>query len=347
MEDFMLRRKFRMNFLLQRLAARGVLTSLAALLALVLFSGAAFAQTETGQITGNVTDPTGAVVAGATVTVRSVDTKAQRQTTTNENGNFTVPSLLPGVYEVVVEAAGFSTKTLRAQVTVGSRISVDASLTVGGEQDVVDVIANEGIQVNTNSQELSDVVSQKQLVELPTITRNPYALVQLSGNIATANPVDSGPTDRGVGVAINGQRSSSTNITLDGADNNDNFTATVGQNIPLDSVQEFSVITSNFSAEFGRATGGIVNVATKAGTNEFHGSVYEFNRISDLASNTLITMPSLTELRRVYLPVISSVILSVVQYLRTRYSSSIAVSLFEFVALHRSHSLFQLLSSYL
>src|SRR4030095_13041175 len=111
----------------------------------------------------------------------------------------------------------------------------------------------------------SDIVSQKQIVELPTLTRNPYALVAISGNVSDGDPVNMAM--RGTGFAINGQRSASTNILLDGGENVDAFVAGVGQSVPLDSVQEFRVITSNFSAEYGRASGGIVNVATKAGSN--------------------------------------------------------------------------------
>src|SRR6202008_1796734 len=105
-------------------------------------------------------------------------------------------------------------------------------------------------------------------------------------------------TMRGTGFAINGQRSSSTNILLDGGENVDLYTATVGQSVPLDAVQEFRVITSNFSAEYGRASGGIVNVATKAGSNSFHGSAYEYNRVSKLASNTADNNPNGTEKSR-------------------------------------------------
>jgi outer membrane receptor protein involved in Fe transport len=93
-------------------------------------------------------------------------------------------------------------------------------------------------------------------------------------------------TERGTGYNINGQRSASTNILLDGSANNDEFTATVGQAVPLDSVQEFSVVTNNFSAQYGRATGGVVNVATKSGTNQFRGTGYEFYRSDKLATNT-------------------------------------------------------------
>ncbi len=106
--------------------------------------------------------------------------------------------------------------------------------------------------------------------------------MQLSGQ-AASDP----SSGRGAGYAINGQRSSSTNVLLDGSANNDEFAAGVGQDVPLDSVQEFSVITSNFSAQFGRATGGIVNVATKSGTNAFHGTAYEFFRNDKLSHQHL------------------------------------------------------------
>ncbi|MBX7218570.1 MAG: TonB-dependent receptor [Blastocatellia bacterium] len=241
----------------------------------------AWGQTETGQISGAVKDSTGAVIAGAEVTATSVGTQAKRSTTTDANGEYRITSLLPAVYEVSVAAPGFSTRKVQVQVTVGSKVGADFELVVGSDKgEIVEVLGESGIAVNTVSQTLQSVVSEKQLKELPTATRNPYALVVLSGNVS-----DSDPSGRGAGVAINGQRSASTNVLLDGSDNNDQFTATVGQNIPLDSVQEYSIVTSNFSAEYGRAGGGVVNVATKSGTNEFHGTAYEFNRISALASN--------------------------------------------------------------
>ena len=259
---------------------------------LFALSVTAFAQLETGQITGRVTDPNGAVVPGAAVTVKSVETGAERAATSDAEGVYTFTNLQPGRYDVSVQAQNFAKSTQRVQVTVGAKASVETQLSVTAiEGETVDVIAGAGVEVNTQSQELSNVVSGEQIRELPTITRNPYNLVQLSGNAATDDPSTSqndtagSATYRGAGVSLNGQRAASTNILLDGADNNDIYRAVVGNNIPLDSVQEFRVVTSNFSAEYGRATGGIVNVATRPGANEFFGSAYEFNRISKLASN--------------------------------------------------------------
>jgi outer membrane receptor protein involved in Fe transport len=252
-------------------------------LGVALLSLAVWAQTETGQIIGTVTDPNGAVVAGATVTVKSVERQTTRTTTTNQSGLYTVANLQPGNYDVSIEAPGFGTFTRRVVVSPGFRQGVDAQLTVAGAETVVEVTAAAATTVNTESQTIGRVVTGQEITQLPTITRDPYDLVATAGNVSQ-DPF--GATGRGVGFSINGQRAASTNILLDGGENVDNFDATVGQSVPLDSVQEFTVLTSNYSAEFGRASGGIVNVATKAGTNDFHGSVYEFYRGAGLAANT-------------------------------------------------------------
>ncbi|MBC7929891.1 MAG: carboxypeptidase regulatory-like domain-containing protein, partial [Rubrivivax sp.] len=263
------------------MAAQIVARAIVVLIASVLCSVAASAQTETGQISGRVSDPNGAVVAGATLIAKSAGTGLERTATTNDEGAYVITNLQPGIYDVTVTSAGFAPLTQKAQVSVGGRLTLDLSLSLTAAREEVTVVAGEaGVEVNTQTQELADVVSSNQLRELPTITRNPYALVAISGNVSP----DSGSA-RGTGFAINGQRSASTNILLDGGENVDNFTATVGQSIPLDAVGEFRIITSNFSAEYGRASGGIVNVSTRPGTNEFHGSLYEFNRVSRLAAS--------------------------------------------------------------
>jgi hypothetical protein len=251
---------------------------IAALMALML-CGMAMAQQETGQISGTVKDASGAVVPGAAVTARSVATSLERTATTNSSGYYVIPNLLPGAFTVTVTMTGFNAAKRQIDVTVGSRISADFALAVGSSATTIEVVGGAVEQVNIESQTLVDTITAKQVETLPTLTRNPYDLVGISGNIS---PDDAG---RGAGYAINGQRSSSTNILLDGSDNNDSFTATPGQAVPLDSVQEFSVVTSSFTAEYGRAGGGVVNVATKSGSNTFHGSAYEFNRVSRLASN--------------------------------------------------------------
>lgn len=266
---------------LQSLTAKGISYATAALFVLVMVSGAAMAQ-ESGQLTGRVTDPQDRVVPGASVTVKSVGTGAERTTTADDQGSYTVTSLQPGLYDVIVKSGSFAESSQRVEITVGSKVSLDTKLSTQSVAASVDVVAGAGgTEINTTDQQLSDVVTNQQVRELPTLTRNPYDLVGIAGNVT----VEGAGGGRGTGFAINGQRSASTSILLDGGENTDNFTATVGQLVPLDSVQEFRVITGNFSAEYGRATGGIVNVATIAGNNEFHGTGYGFNRISRLASN--------------------------------------------------------------
>jgi hypothetical protein len=253
---------------------------------LVLFLGllgipSLLAQTETGQIAGTVTDPSGGVVPSAAVTVTSAATAAVRSTATGSDGSFVVTNLLPATYRVKVEAPGFKTATQEVEVAVGSRIGLEIKLEVGAPTTTVEVSATPAVVVNTETQTVSQVIDSVMVTQLPIAdTRNPYALVVTSGNVS-----EDDPTGRGTGYAINGQRAASTNILLDGSANNDEFTAYIGQFVPLDSIQEFNLLTTNFTAEYGRASGGIVNLTTKSGTNSFHGSAYEYNRVSKLASN--------------------------------------------------------------
>ena len=244
----------------------------------------AFAQTDTGTILGTVTDPTGAVVTGAAITVTHVATGAKRTTTSSATGTYTVTGLPPGSYEVLISASGFAEQKQTVVVTIASQTALASKLTLAAAGVTVEVSGGAGaVQVETQSSELSTVVTSQQVSQLPSLTRNPYDFVALSGN---AQP-DGGAVARGaMNMTLNGQRAASTGILLDGAENVDTFTATVGQQVPLDSVQEFRVSTNNFGAEYGRASGGIVNVASKSGTNQFHGSAYEFNRLSGLATNT-------------------------------------------------------------
>ena len=249
---------------------------------LVLASAWLFGQAETGVITGTVTDTSSAVVPGATVTVLSTTTGFTRSTSTASAGEYTITNLKPDNYTLTIERAGFQKYTRPVQVLVGSRNDVSVQLSVTGASTTVEVTAaGETAAVNTETQTVSEVVTAEQITDLPTLTRNPYDLVAVSGNVA-----EDTQGGRGAGYAINGQRSSNTDVLLDGGENVDLFTATVGQKVPLDSVQEFRVMTSNFTAEYGRAGGCVINVTTKSGTNQIQGSLYEFNRVSALSANT-------------------------------------------------------------
>lgn len=273
-----------------RAVASAGLGFLSIVLALAISSGTTMAQSATGQIVGKVTDPNGAVVSGATVSAKAVDTGRETTATSDDQGGYIITALQPGLYDITVQAGNFKPSNQRVQVTIGSKVSVDTQLAltevVGAS---VSVIASEGVEVNTQTAEVSNIVTGTQIRELPTLTRNPYDLIGLANNVSNDDPGPAVPgvgvSGRGAGFNINGLRAASTNVLLDGVDNNNVYYAALGQNIPLDAVGEFRVITSNFSAEYGRASGGIVNVLTRSGSNSFHGSAFAFNRISRLASN--------------------------------------------------------------
>lgn len=141
---------------------------------LIVFAGTVWAQTETGQIAGTVTDATGGVVANAKVVVKSVNTGLTRETTTNSSGLYTSPSLKPDTYDVTIQVAGFKTFTQRVEVSVGSKVEVSAQLTVGAQVETVEVTGAPVNAVNTENQTLSSVITEQQINELPTSpTRNP------------------------------------------------------------------------------------------------------------------------------------------------------------------------------
>lgn len=251
---------------------------------LLSFATLAFGQAETGQVTGVVSDPSGAVVSGAKITAHNQGTGLTRTATSSSNGSYTITNLEPGNYDLTIESSGFAPSKQVVTITVAGRATADAKLAVSGASTTVEVSAESTAQVDTQDQTISQVVNSTQIASLPSLTRNPYDFVAIGGNVASDS--SNSQTANGVGFAINGQRSASTDILLDGGENVDLFGASVGQSVPLDSVQEYRVLTSDYTAEYGRAGGGVVNVATKSGTNTYHGSAYEYNRVSALASNT-------------------------------------------------------------
>lgn len=269
-----------------RTALRNPMRSFIAIL-LVSFAGSflAFGQMDTGLLTGTVTDPSGAIVAGATVHIHNTATALDRTSQTSASGTYQFTDLRPGPYELDITATGFGKYTTNIAVTVGGSTTADAKLNVTATTQVeVDASQDVGAQVNTSDQQISQVVTPKQILDLPSLTRNPYDFVELSGNVTSDPNGSTGPN--GVGQSFSGLRSASTEILLDGVENVDLFSASVGQQVPLDSVDEYRIITDGFTAEYGRASGGVVNLITKSGTDHFHGSAYEFNRISALAANT-------------------------------------------------------------
>ncbi len=245
------------------------------------------------QISGTITDSGGSIIAGAAVTLKNTGTNAERTATSSAEGVYIFTNLEPGTYQVTATSAGFSTYEATVVVTVGGRFTLDARLPVNstGTNTVVEVSAGSTAVVNTATPEVSQVISQTQVTQLPSLTRNPYDFVALSGNVSGGDNTSTGATQnsttRGVGFGLNGSRSTGTEILLDGVENQSVFGDSIGVRVPLDAVQEYRIITNNFSPEYGRASGGVVSVATVAGTNTIHGRIWEFNRISATTANTV------------------------------------------------------------
>ena len=208
-------------------------------------SSKALAQTETGQISGTVLDPQNNAVPNAKITIRNSGTGALRETASDGHGAFIVTNLLPARYSVMTEAEGFAKLEQQVDLPPGGRVPLEVKLQVGKVGETVEVSAT-ALAVNTENQTVGQLITSNDLTNLPLLTRNPYDLVGGAANVSSA--ADAGLTKRGAGYNINGLRSAGTNILLDGAANNDEFTASVGQTVPLDSVQEINILTNNFTA---------------------------------------------------------------------------------------------------
>jgi outer membrane receptor protein involved in Fe transport len=253
---------------------------LAFLFGLLIAAPLIWAQAETGRITGTVRNASGAAVPQAAITAKNLDTGAIRSTEGTGEGTYLIPNVTPGNYEVTITAHGLSAFKQRVTVAVGSPATVDAKMAAGAATPSA-AVAENSVAVNRETQSLATVVTTEQVTELPSLTRNPYDFI---GTVPSVSPAD--PSGRGVGYAMNGLRAAGTNVLLDGVGNNNEFTGSVGQPVPLDSVQGYSVTTGAVTAEVGRADTGVVDVATKSGGNAFHGTGFEFYRVSGLASNS-------------------------------------------------------------
>jgi outer membrane receptor protein involved in Fe transport len=240
------------------------------LLTLLLFVAGAFAQTSRGIISGTVKDPNGAVISGANVTIINTATAVSRKSTTNDEGLYRFDAVDLGTYSVEVDATGFGSFTTTGVIVNANQTSdSEVQLTPGGQQVTVDVAAEAGALLQTEAPVRGGNISTIQITQLPIGTRNPVSLA------LTLPGVSSNSGGYGVGTfSVNGARGRSNNFLIDGTENNDISVAGQGFQITnTDAVQEVSVQTSNYDAEFGRAGGAVVNVITKSGTNDFHGTL--------------------------------------------------------------------------
>jgi hypothetical protein len=247
-----------------------------------LFVLPARAQT-TGSIVGKATDPSGAVVVGATVKATNQETGFSRQTTTDDFGQFILTLLPVGKYTLNGEKSGFEVFVLRdVVVLVNQNVRADIALAVGKVTQTVSVQAS-GAVVETRSATLGEVVSEKQILELPLNQRNFLNLATLQAGVVPAMTITSNNTPAYPGGVqavfhVNGLRLQSNNFLLDGADNNEPFLGAAMSTPSPDALEEFKILTNNYSAEFGGGGGSIVNIITRQGTNRFRGTVYDFFR---------------------------------------------------------------------
>src|SRR5215204_2751076 len=262
------------------------------------FSFSSFAQEITGTLVGNVRDASGSVVPGATVTISDqAKNTVIRTLTTDDEGTFSAPNLNSSVYTVTVEAANFK-KTIQTDVKldVGARRTVDFSLEAGKIEEVVTVEA-EAVSVDLTSPTSGTVINGDQVRELSINNRNFTQLVALAPGVSsdlsdqvyvgTTNPEGQANT---VPISVNGARSSSNTFTVDGADITDRGSNLTIQTYPsVDSIGEFKVLRALYPAESGKSGGGQVNVVTRSGTDEFHGSLFEFVRNDAFNANTYFT----------------------------------------------------------
>lgn len=177
---------------MSRLNSQGLWRTIAILAVVLLTSVFVFGQAETGTVAGVVKDATGAVVADAKVTITNTANNAERTSSSNSLGEYRISNLTPGNYQLVVSKSGFQTYKVPVEVSVGGHSTIDAQLTVGSGNTVVEVTAGAATEVNTQTQELSQLIDAQQLAQLPSLTRNPYDFVAISGNVSNGDSTSNG-----------------------------------------------------------------------------------------------------------------------------------------------------------
>jgi hypothetical protein len=267
---------------------------------LVLASALSFAQFDSAEVLGTVRDKTGAVVPKAALTLLNMDTGTVAKTTADDSGNYTFSNVKIGRYKVTAEANGFSKQEASdIRVEVGARQRLDFALTVGAVTETVEV-SGAAAALETDSSEHGQVINGAAIVELPLNGRNYADLALLAANVVKSPiAVSFSPsgTPREGSFNVNGMRSTYNNFLLDGLDNNaygtsnQSYSSQVVQASP-DAVAEFKVITSNYSAEYGRVGGAILNAVMRSGTNQFHGTAYEFMRNTALNATGFLFSPA-------------------------------------------------------
>ncbi|HLK65576.1 MAG TPA: carboxypeptidase regulatory-like domain-containing protein [Bryobacteraceae bacterium] len=257
-------------------------------------------QTMFGRISGTITDPSGAVIPGARVTVTNTDTQALRTVNADEHGFYVVETLTIGPYRVAADQPGFNRATVGGvSLVADGHVTVDLRLNIGPEGQMVDVVAGNSAVLNTVSAEISQVVDRQQIENLGLNGRNYMELLTLVPGAVITNPDQFSvmTTLSATNQSVNGHRTNSNNMTVDGLGNLDGgANGSLINNISPDFTQEVKIQTSNFSAEYGRSSGVAFNLVTKNGSNQFHGSAFEYFRNDALDARNFFA-PDKTALR--------------------------------------------------
>ena len=236
------------------------------------------AQSNAADLQGTIRDPNGAAIVNANVMARNLGTNLSREATTNEDGFYKILGLPPGDYEVTVKAANYKTGVIHlVTLTVGQTANQDIPLEIGDVTAVVTVSSASSAVVESSSSAVASTIEQQRINNLPINERSAtgFALTLSTVGRDNGRPIGPAPTS---GLNIGGQRGRSTLVQVDGADYTDNSINASRSTVSQEAVQEYQVATNSYAAEFGRATGGIVNVVTKSGTNDFHGNLFGFIR---------------------------------------------------------------------
>ncbi len=252
-------------------------------------SSSAFSQTSSTSVRGTVTDPSGSAVAGATIVLQNPESKTERTVTTGDQGEYQFLFLPPGTYKLAISAPGFAKyEQTGLQLLVNTPTTTNVQLKLGGTAQSV-TVTSEAPALNMVDASLGNAFSETQVKQIPLDGRNVPELLSLQAGVAyTGNRPDINKDQDTRSGAVNGARSDQSNVTLDGVDVNDQangyaFTSVLP--VTLDSVQEFRVTTSNYNADQGEGSGAQVSLVTKSGTNNFHGSLYEYNRNTLTSAN--------------------------------------------------------------
>jgi hypothetical protein len=261
--------------------AKSILCRLTVALTLLLLLAASVvrAQSTGGRIRGTVVDQSGGAIAGVKVTLINESTHTTREVTSNENGEYVFIEVPVGSYEIDVNQTGFKKYVRKGlPLNLNEAITVDVALVLGAAAETVEVTGAPPV-IDTTSTQLGAVVNERSTTQLPLNKRDPFQLLQLQPGVQSqiGNDLFFGSDKAGV-VTVNGGRGRSNNYSVNGGDSNDQFANLPAVQPSPDSIEEFRVLSNTFDAEYGRNSGSVINVVTKSGTNNFHGSVYEFFR---------------------------------------------------------------------